>query len=176
MSTRMLTLIALCCALLSPAVADASDEDVRQTVEAMLAGFEKPADDAAWVTFGDQAVPHLLAIAGDEGRPRSTRMRAVAAMGNFDRPEVRAHLRDVLTAGDAPLQRKALRSLAMIAGADELPLLASFLDVDDTTLREAAAHALGTVGTAEARAALEARRARETSTAVLKAIDEELAR
>ncbi|MDP7112914.1 MAG: HEAT repeat domain-containing protein, partial [Myxococcota bacterium] len=68
------------------------------------------------------------------------------------------------------------RSLARTAGAEQLATIASYLEHESSVLRESAAHALGLVGTAEARSALEARRIVETSTAVQKAIDEELAR
>ncbi len=152
-------------------------DDVRATVETMLGGFEKPASDGEWQAHGEEAIPHLLSFAGDESLPRSTRARAVAALGNFSTPEVVTYLSGLLApGGDDVLQRKALRSLARTAGAEQLATIASYLEHESSVLRESAAHALGLVGTAEARSALEARRIVETSTAVQKAIDEELAR
>ena len=170
--SRVIPLL-LVAALALPAVAQTTD--VRKTVETLLGGIEKPAGDDEWVALGDVAVPHLLAIAGDEGTTRSTRARAVAALGNFSGEEVVGFLRQVLDSGDATLQRKALRSLARAGGAAELERIGAFLDSENTTLREAAAHALGILGTDEARAALTARLAVETSTAVTATIEEELA-
>jgi HEAT repeat protein len=122
-------------------------------------------------------VPHLLAIAGDETRRTSERARAISALGNFATDDVKVYLTTVLTEqAHNSLQRNALRSLARTGGAERLALIASFLAHEDSTLREASAHALGLVGTDEAHAALQARRAAETSEAVIAAIDEELAR
>ncbi len=175
---RWISALALACALATPALAQTDDGgDLRSTVEAMLGGFERPATDDDWQVLGARAVPHLLAIAADESVARSTRARAVAALGNFDSPESITYLAGLLApGGDAVLQRKALRSLARTGGATHLTLIGGYLESEDTVLRESAAHALGLIATDEARAALEARRAIETSTAVQKAIDEELAR
>jgi len=168
--------LALAVGLAAPATAQTTD-DLRTTVETLLGGFEKPATDAEWQALGEGAVPHLQAIAADGEFPRSTRARAVAALGNFATPEVIGYLAGLLApGGDEVLQRKALRALARTGGAAQLEPIAGFLAHDSSVLREAAAHALGLIGTPEAKAALEARRAVETSTAVTKAIDEELAR
>ena len=161
----------------SAAAQPAAEGDARASVEAMLGGFESAASDEEWQTLGAVAVPHLLAIAVDESVPRSTRARAVAALGNFPTAESVALLTGLLApGGDSVLQRKALRALARTAGDAHTPLIAGYLESEDTVLREAAAHALGIVGTGAARNALLARREVETSTAVQKAIDEELAR
>lgn len=152
------------------------DADLRLTVETMLGGLESTAGNEEWAALGESAVPHLLAIAADEGQRRSTRARAVAALGNFATPEVIAYLDGLLVpGGDEVLQRKALHALARTAGADGLERIQGFLTSDDTTLREAAVHALAVIKTDAARAALTAHRGAESSTAVQKAIDEELA-
>ena len=175
---RWISALTLACAVAMPAMAQSNESsDLRSTVETMLAGFEKTATDAEWQALGPEAVPHLLAIAGDGEGTRSTRARAINALGNFATPDVVTYLSGLLApGGDATLQRKALRSLARTAGAEQLPLIAGYLEHDDAVLREAAAHALGLIGTEEARQALQARRSVETSTAVRKAIDAELAR
>jgi len=173
---RASLLLVLTALLAAPVTAQETDEDLRRSVETLLGGFEKPAGDADWAALGEPAVPHLLAIARDEAQPRSTRARAITAMGNFDTPDVRSYLVEILDSGDATLQRKALRPLARTAGAEEMSRIAGFLDSDNTTLREAAAHALGLIGTDEARALLTARLAVETSEAVTQAIEEELSR
>lgn len=175
---RWISAMTIAIAIATPAVAQSTDgADLRSTVETMLAGFEKTATDAEWQALGPEAVPHLLAIADDGSGTRSTRARAVNALGNFATPEVVSFLAALLApGGDSALQRKALRSLARTGGADQLSRIAGFLENEDSVLREASAHALGLIGTEEARAALQTRRAVETSTAVQKAIDEELAR
>jgi HEAT repeat protein len=173
---RWIFALAVVVGLAAPAAAQTTD-DMKATVETMLGGFEKPAADDEWQALGAAAVPYLLSFAGDGALPRSTRARAVAALGNFPAPEVVTFLCGLLApGGDDVLQRKALRALARTAGAEQLALIAGYLAHDSSVLRESAAHALGLVGTAEARSALEGRRAVETSTAVQKAIDEELAR
>jgi len=168
--------LVLAALLTAPAAAQTTDEDLHKSVETLLAGFEKPAGDDDWAALGVAAVPHLLAIAQDEVQPRSTRSRAITALGNFDTPEVRAYLVTVLESGDSTLQRKALRPLARTAGAEELARIGGFLDSDNSTLREAAAQALGVIGTEEAKSLLSARLEVETSEAVTKTIEEELAR
>ncbi len=175
---RWISALAIACAVATPALAQSNESsDLRSTVETMLAGFEKTATDPEWQALGPEAVPHLLAIARDEAGTRSTRARAINALGNFPSPEVVGYLAGLLApGGDSTLQRKALRSLARTGGEEQLTLIAGYLEHEDTVLREAAAHALGIVGTDAARQALQTRRAVETSTAVQKAIDEELAR
>ncbi len=49
------------------------DADLRLTVETMLGGLESTAGNEEWAALGESAVPHLLAIAADEGQRRSTR-------------------------------------------------------------------------------------------------------
>ena len=173
---RASLLLAIAALLAAPASAQTTDDDLRKSVETLLGGLENPAGDADWAALGEAAAPHLVAIAQDEAQPRSTRSRAITAMGNFDTAEVRGYLVEVLESGDATLQRKALRPLARTAAADELARIAGFLDSDNTTLREAAAQALGVVGTEEAKSLLSARLEVETSEAVTKKIEEELAR
>jgi len=176
---KRLAIVTLVLGLLAaaPAAAEPSDGDLRLTVETMLGGLESTSTNEQWAALGDGAVPHLLAILGDEGQKRSTRARAVAALGNFPTPEVVTALNALLEPdGDKVLQRKALHALARTGGVDQLDRIQAFLASDDTTLRQAAVHALAVIKTDAARAALEAHRAVESSTAVTKAIDEELAR
>jgi len=159
----------------APAAAEEAADDLRLTVETMLGGLETTATAEQWAALGEGAAPILLEIAGDESQRKSTRARAVAALGNFGQPEVVSFLEGLLApGGDKVLQRKALFALAKAGGADQLERIAGFLGSEDTTLREAAVHALGEIGTPAAKAKLEAHRAGESSTAVLEAIDEEL--
>ena len=175
MRTMAMLTLALGLLLAAPAAAEESSDDLRGTVETMLGGLETTATAEQWAALGEGAAPILLEIAGDESQRKSTRARAVAALGNFAQPEVVAFLEGLLApGGDKVLQRKALHALAKAGGAAQLERIAGFLGSDDTTLREAAVHALGVLGTPEAKARLEAHRATEGSTAVLKAIDEEL--
>ena len=160
-----------------PVTAQAKDDDMRHTVEVMLGGFERPATDDEWMALGDAAVPHLLDIAQDSGQPRSTRTRAVSALGNFGTPDVVTYLETVLEPkGDAAMQRQALRSLARAGGAKKIDLIGGFLTSEDTTLREAAVRALGLMNAEAATTLLRTHQGAETSTAVLEAIEEELTR
>ena len=160
-----------------PASAQTDTSDLRQTVETMLGGFESPASDDEWAALGTGAVPHLLDVAQDSGQPRSTRTRAVSAMGNFATPEVVAYLEEVLAPkGDAAMQRQALRALARAGGIKKIDVVGGYLQSEDTTLREAAVHALGLMNAEEATTLLESHQGSETSSAVLKAIEEELTR
>ncbi len=177
-TTRTMTHAAVAALVLSLwAPAAAQEPDLRETVLTMLGGYEAPAAaDADWVALGAGAAPHLLAIAADGAQPTSRRARAIAALGNFPGADVESYLASVLSEPvHNSLQRNALRSLARTAGASRLSLIASFLAHEDSTLREAAVHALGVIGTPEARAAIEARRPVETSSAVTAAMDAELA-
>ncbi len=160
-----------------PASAQTKSTDLRGTVEAMLGGFEQPASDEEWQAVGADAVPHLLDIAQDSGQPRSTRTRAVSALGNFSTPEVVAYLEEVLAPkGNSAMQRQALRALARTGGVKKIDVVGGFLQSEDTTLREAAVRALGLMNAEAATTLLKSHQASETSTAVLTAIEEELTR
>jgi HEAT repeat protein len=160
-----------------PATAETKSAELRQTVESMLGGFERPASDDEWAALGADAVPHLLDIAQDAGQPRSTRTRAVSALGNFSTPEVVTYLEEVLAPkGDAAMKRQALRALARTGGVKKIDAIGGYLQSEDSTLREAAVHALGLMNAQEATALMETHQASETSSAVLKAIEEELTR
>lgn len=160
-----------------PAAAQTDSTDMRQTVESMLGGFERPASDDEWAALGSDAVPHLLAIAQDSGQARSTRTRAVSALGNFATPEVVTYLVEVLAPkGDAAMKRQALRALARTGGVKKIDVIGGYLQDEDTTLREAAVRALGLMNAQEATTLMESHQGAETSSAVLKAIEEELTR
>ncbi len=163
--------------VLLAATAAAQQTDLRKTIETMLGGFEETATDAQWQALGEDAVKHLVVIGKDDSRLVSQRARAVSALGNFNTEMSVTYLAIVLEHDEpAALQRNALRALARTGGGAKVTLIGGFLGHEDSALREAAAHALGLIATDEARALMEARRAIETSTAVRRALDEELAR
>ena len=152
-------LFALALLLAAPGAAQAAD--LRDAVLTQIGGFEDPVDATSLQGLGDEVGPTLMAIAEDRTVPRTTRARALAALGWFPTDQTRALLVAALDGTDALLARKAVVGLGRGWGAGALPELSRALGSEDAHLREAAARALGSLEAPEARAALEARLAVE---------------
>lgn len=161
---RSLRLLAF--ALLLSPLAHASE--LRAPVMDLLNAYEETATPEQLRALGEGVDAELMLIADDKAVPTSRRARAISALGSYTGDTVRAFLEARLAEADKGVfQRKAAYSLAAVAGPDSVvPLTAALNDEGDTQLRIAAAHALGSLSEAPARAALEARQGIEREDAV----------
>jgi HEAT repeat protein len=159
-------LLALAC-MVGPAMASAQAPS-RSSVREMLGAFEAtgtPAErEAAWQALGDDTVPVLVAIFDDHDEIQPVRLRAVWAARFFSTAASRTFLTRVASnrAEAGMVVRSAVQALAHAFGRSAVPTLSPLLRHADVAVREATIVALGQVGGADARAALEARRGRET--------------
>lgn len=166
---RALLVLALATSL--PALAG----DLREPVLAALSGIEDvpSADDLR--AIGDGVDAELLELAQDQSLSHTKRARAVHALGWFPTDSNQAWLKSTLAADDALLARKAAYALANGWGDAAVPLLQPALASTDVQLRLATVRALGNVGTAPARAALDARLQVEANAEVKDTIRQTLA-
>jgi HEAT repeat protein len=128
-------------------------------VSTLLAAPEHVPDAAEWQRLGPEAADELRAIARDERALVLRRGRAVTALAHF--PNVATHQTLVALVRDerAPwlLRGKAAQSLASAYPAEAIEHLAPLLAHPETRLREAAIKAVGSLESAESRAALATR-------------------
>ena len=167
--TRPLTLLRLLvlALLLSPAFtpeAASAQAPRREVIEELLGGFESSATEAEWRAMGESTVPVLVAIFDDASEPQPVRLRAVWAARFFATDASRRFLTRVASDPSQPgmVVRSAAQSLAAAFDRSSVPTIAPLLAHADPAVREATIAALGRVGGPEARAALLARRGRET--------------
>lgn len=139
----------------------------REVVEELLAGIESSATEAEWRAMGEGTVPVLVAIFDDASEPQPLRLRAVWAARFFATSASRAFLDRVVSDASQPglVVRSAAQSLAAAFDRSAVPSLRALLTHADPAVREATIAALARVGGSEARAALVARRGRETELA-----------
>ncbi len=129
----------------------------------LLDGVDTVPDAAAWRRLGPAGEARLAAIAGDRDAPIGRRARAVSALAHFPSDATRKLLATLLSHDDAPslLRRKAALSLARAFGDMSVATLAAQAGAADPRLRDDVARALGSIGTARARAVLQRRLAVE---------------
>lgn len=149
--------------------------DLREPVMTLLSGMEDPPSADSLRALGDGVEAELLEICQDGEVSRSKRGRAVHALGWFPSDATRSYLDQMLGSGDRLMSRKAAYALATGWGDDAVPLLGRALGSDDVQLRIASAKALGNIGSASAREALQARLADETNATVQSTIQSALA-
>ena len=149
---------------------------LRAQVLPQLQGIEDAPAAESLRALGPGVDAELMEIFQDSSQPRSTRARALHALGWFPTPESRLILVGALDGEDRVLARKAVTALGEGWGADALPELGRALGAADVHTRESAARALGNLNLPEANALLEARLKIEDSSTVQQTITTSLGR
>ena len=140
-----------------------------------LGGYEDLPTAEQLQALGDGVEAELMAIADDKAVPSSRRSRAISALQYFPSPASRTFLDAHVDAADKGiLRRKAVLALGAGFGAAAVPKLQSAFDDTDPLVRVAVAQALGMVGDASAKEALNGRLAKEDQDAVREAISKAL--
>lgn len=149
---------------------------LRDAVDALLSGYERVPTEEDWKRLGPDALGVLEQIYNDPAALPSRRTRAVASMAQVDNPEAVSRLKAIVgdSAADPQYRSTAALALAYRTGEKSLPEVQPLLDHQDPRLRDAAARALGRVGTEDARKFLEERLGKEEDPAVREAIQQSL--
>ncbi len=136
-----------------------ADPPTANQVRQMLSGYETVPGRAAWRALGPETLPVLVSLYQDTSQPAFVRMRAVGATGYFPSTATRTFLLAVTHArGQSDLfVREAVIALGRAFGAQAVTDLVPFLSSRAVVVRDAAARALGGIGTATARQALQRR-------------------
>ncbi len=167
---KILASICLLGALSLPALAGPQ----HKAVLAELSGMEDAPTAARLTALGPGVKAELMDISADASQKRSVRARALHALGWFPDADTRAVLQSALTGDDPLMARKAVYGLANGWGSAALAPLTEALASPDVQLRSAAARALGSVDSPDARAALDARLQLEQTPAVRESIERAL--
>ncbi len=161
-----------------PAVAQQQPlkRDVTASVESLLAGYEYVPSDEDWRKLGPDALPVLERIFNDPNALKSTRSRAVSSMGQVAHPDASARLSLIMVDAsvDGWFRSRAVLALAYRDGAASAAKITPMLDDTSIDVREAAGRALGSVGGAAAKLALELRLEQEPDRAVREALQQSL--
>jgi HEAT repeat protein len=155
----------------------APSPEMRKKVATLLDGIESSPTAEQWRALGDEAVAVLVEVTADNTLPVVRRGRAVTALAHFDTPDSRQAVTRLVTEADTPrhVRRKAVRTLARIAGDEALPALEPHLGSKSTRLREATIDAVGEIRTSAAKELLRGRIATEPQRYLKKKIAEYLA-
>lgn len=141
----------------------------RDEVRTMLSGIESAPSEAEWRALGEGTVPVLVALFDDTSELQPVRLRSVWAARFYPTAASRSFLERVAADGAQPglVVRAAVQSLAFAFGRSAVAPVAARIGHSDSAVREAVIVSLGRMGGPQARAALEARRGRETELAEL---------
>lgn len=136
-----------------------ADDALRARCLDLLSAYEEPATEADWKRLEAGVEGELLGIAQDAALSHTKRANAIFALGFFPSPSVRTYLAGLVATepNDGIFRRKAAYALASGYGDAALPELVAALGASDVHLRAATARAIGTIGTAAAKKALEDR-------------------
>ena len=141
----------------------------------MLSGYESVPSLVEWRRLGPGTLAVLVALFEAPETPPYVRLRAVAATAAFPSDVARAFLLRVARSATSDLiAREALLTLGRAFGEGVRGELAPFLAHRVPLLREAAARALGRIGSPACRALLEARLETEGHPAVREAMSRAL--
>ncbi len=153
-----------------------SQEDLKARVEALLSGYEFVPSEEHFKPLGPQALTVLEQIFNDPSALPTRRNNAVAAMALVDNPAAESKLRAIVTDPKIDLQLRSTAAMALAhrTGEKALPDLLPLLDAEEPRLRDAAARAVGSVGTPGAKKALEDRLGKEEDPSVREAIQQTL--
>ena len=153
-----------------------SQQATKEKVEALLAGYERVPTAEDFKVLGPEALTVLEQIYNDASQLPTKRTRAVASMALADSPDAEKKLRDIVIDSKVDSQYRSTAALALAHRAGERALtdLAPLLESKEPRLRDAAARAIGSVGSVDARKSLEERLGKETDPSVREAIQQTL--
>lgn len=145
-----------------------ADDALRSTLIDLLSGYEQAATADELRRLGPGVESELLVIADDPSMSRVRREAATYSLGWFPSETTRVWLQGRLAdpSVDSHIRRSAAWALANGWQDSAVPDLSTAFADPDVQLRNQIARALGKVGTAAARAALEARLPNETDAMV----------
>lgn len=155
-----------------PSAGPASAAAERQRVELLLSAYEGFPKAADFLKVCDEPGTVMIDIATDPASKPHIRLGALSAMALF--PDQRVwdlYLLEIKAGSANPAPRaihQVLGGLALGFGPRAVPVLRQALAHADTQVRMTAAHALGTVGTQEARDAIRTQAERESDPVVVK--------
>ncbi|WP_434380546.1 HEAT repeat domain-containing protein [Melittangium boletus] len=131
-------------------------------------------DDGA--PLGTEAMKELVVLAQSPDAAEAQRIRAIEVLALVTPPEATEHLAQLLRTPSLPpaLRLTAMASLQRRVGVDALPALLPVLDDDNPQVRAPTARAIGRMGGATARGALEQRLAQEEQPEVREALQQAL--
>ena len=162
----------------APAAGPSAPPDpARERVLRLLARSEPLPREADWTPLGPEALGVLLSIVQDAAAPEAQRLRAIAALAVVEPPEEPTRRLEELSRSSQltpPLRAAAVLALPRRAGLAALPLLVPLLEDREVLVRSTTARALGRMGGAEARRALESRLALEPHPEVRAALQQGL--
>lgn len=165
-------LVALSLVLCSTAWSQSGPIDERQRVEILLSayeGFPKPGD---FLKVSSDPGAVMRDIVEDPHTKAHIRLGALSALALFPDEKVwELYMSELQKSGTNPAPRathQVLGGLALGFGPRAVDVLANYLKHDDTQVRMTAAHALGTIGTADARSAILERASLESDPVVAK--------
>ncbi|MEO0326177.1 MAG: HEAT repeat domain-containing protein [Myxococcota bacterium] len=142
-----------------------------EVVRAMLSGYESVPSLAEWRRLGPETLRVLVALYEAPDTAPYVRLRAVAATAAFPTTATRTFLLRVASGASSDLiAREAVLTLGRAFGDGARGELAPFLSHRLPLIREAAARALGRIGTPGCRALLEVRLETEGHPAVRAAV------
>lgn len=159
-----------------PAPTAPAKGDLRSQVEALLSGYERVPTAEDWKRLGPEALEVLEAIFQDPKALPSTRTRAVASMALVDNPAAVQRLVAISADSSVDEQYRSTAALALgrRGGPGAFEAVQPLLDDPSARVRDAAARALGSLGTPKARQVLELRLEKEEDPVVREAIQRSL--
>jgi HEAT repeat protein len=161
----------------SQAQAAPPSPELREQVVSLLERSDAfPPYEARWRPLGPAALGVLEELASDPKAPAPQRVRAVTSMAAVDDPQSAVQLRGLLVNSrvQSPLRASAATALGLRSGSEAVPTLLPFLQDRDGSVRAAVARALGRLGGAQARQALEERIPEEKEPLVREALQQAL--
>jgi hypothetical protein len=138
-----------------------AESSLRQRLQAALGGYENMVTKDQLLQLGtpEQLTPALAEIYQDTSVHLAVRIQALTSLRFFPDARSRATLEQALTGADTAdaARRAAVKAYATGFGADAVPILGRVLEHQELHTRNAAAKALGEIGTEPALAALRKR-------------------
>lgn len=149
-----------------------ADHDELESLARSLSDYESMPDVQALVARGEEAAALLFALYQDPQRPTFVRVRALRALASFPKALTVTRLTTVIEDDRAKpvFLREAALGLAR-SGETVVIVVGALLDRPTASLRLIAVEALRVIGTAGARARLQAHRLHESDVRVRDAVD-----
>jgi HEAT repeat protein len=145
----------------APAATTPAESTLRQRLQAALGGYENLVTKDQLLSLGtpEQLTPALAEIYQDTSVHLAVRIQALTSLRFFPDARSRATLEQALTGADTTdaARRAAVKAYATGFGPHAVPILGRVLEHPELHTRNAAAKALGEIGTEPAMAALRKR-------------------